>query len=112
MVYHRTEKGVLNKQYLYKKYFQNPTERRKDCYNKVRNLYTNQTRSAKRNVCFCKFRTFKGNIKRTWININNILQIRKYQKKFSLFKHYNLMLGDSREIADGLKTILKMLVTH
>ena len=95
------------KNYLYKKYIKNPTELRKDCYNKFRNLYTNQIRSAKRNYYFSKFRTFKGNINKTWRTINDILQRKKYQKNSSVFKCNNSVVSDSKEIAESFNDYFK-----
>ena len=96
-------KKIRLKNKLFKKYRKNCTDDNKKRYVKVRNNVTKILRCARINYYKLKFQLFKGNMKKTWNMINELLG--KCKKNLPSYVTINgIDVHDEKDIANNFNT--------
>ena len=97
-------RSIQKKQRLYKSYLKVPSESHKKKYVQYKNKLTKLLLTAKKDYYTTIFITVKGNSKKMWNKINDVIGKRKNTKLPSTMYHGNIKLDTKKKIVEEFNT--------
>ena len=97
-------KSINTKNKLYKEFINNPTQQRTQKFKTYRNKLHNLIRKSKRDYMYKRFEQIKGNMKKTWNMINQIIGRNKKDNQQTVFKKGTDLVTSPIEIANEFNT--------
>ena len=101
--------SIKQKSKLYKKYLRNPSNLNKDNYQSFNKILKKTIHNSKRLFYQEQFDAAKGNIKKNWEIINNILNRKKTNIQSNSFLIDNSMTNDKIKIANGFNNFFAIV---